>query len=96
MLDGGPGFGERLDRFEQGRLRPGREVLVTAHHLDGAEGSTVDTAHVIVRSNSMTGEALYVAMSRGRHSNIVYIATDDAGAALPRRPSNGPGPSACA
>ena len=46
---------------------------ITTHR---AEGSTVDTAHVIVRSSSMTREALYVAMTRGRHSNIAYVATD--------------------
>ncbi len=48
---------------------------ITTHR---AEGSTVDNAHAIVRSRSMTREALYVAMTRGRHSNIAYVATDRA------------------
>jgi conjugative relaxase-like TrwC/TraI family protein len=48
---------------------------ITTHR---AEGATVDTSHVIVRSTSMTREALYVAMTRGRHSNVAYVATDQA------------------
>ncbi|MBO1804497.1 relaxase domain-containing protein [Leucobacter ruminantium] len=46
---------------------------LTAHR---AQGSTVDTAHAIVHSNQMTREALYVAMTRGRDENRMYIATD--------------------
>ncbi|NEE03842.1 MobF family relaxase [Phytoactinopolyspora halotolerans] len=46
---------------------------VTAHR---AQGATVDTAHAIVTSASMTREALYVAMTRGRERNTVYVATD--------------------
>ncbi len=48
---------------------------VTVHR---AQGSTVDTAHAIVHSSSMTRESFYVAMTRGRSSNIAYIATDQA------------------
>lgn len=48
---------------------------ITAHR---AQGATVDTAHLLVRSASMTREAFYVAMTRGRHSNIAYVATDEA------------------
>jgi conjugative relaxase-like TrwC/TraI family protein len=40
-----------------------------------AQGATVDTAHAIVTS-SMTREALYVAMTRGRHTNTAYTCTD--------------------
>lgn len=47
---------------------------VTAHR---AQGSTVDTAHAIVHSPEMTRESLYVAMTRGRESNRVYVATDE-------------------
>ncbi|MGO1790668.1 MAG: MobF family relaxase [Micrococcaceae bacterium] len=47
---------------------------ITAHR---AQGSTVDTAHAIVHSPGMTRESLYVAMTRGRESNRVYIATDE-------------------
>jgi conjugative relaxase-like TrwC/TraI family protein len=45
---------------------------VTAHR---AQGITVDTAHVVVTS-STTRENLYVSMTRGRESNIAYVALD--------------------
>ena len=45
---------------------------VTAHR---AQGITVDTAHVVA-SETTTRENLYVAMTRGRESNIAYIALD--------------------
>jgi hypothetical protein len=45
---------------------------VTAHR---AQGITVDTSHVIV-TPSTTRENLYVSMSRGRESNIAYVALD--------------------
>ncbi|MGH2909081.1 MAG: MobF family relaxase, partial [Solirubrobacteraceae bacterium] len=45
---------------------------VTAHR---AQGITVDTAHVVVTS-STTRENLYVSMTRGRDSNIAYVALD--------------------
>jgi hypothetical protein len=48
---------------------------VTAYR---AQGSTVDTAHAVVHSSQMTRETFYVAMTRGRHSNTCYVATDQA------------------
>ena len=48
---------------------------ITAHR---AQGATVDTAHLVVHSSSMTREAFYVAMTRGRRANIAYVATDEA------------------
>ena len=45
---------------------------VTAHR---AQGITVDTAHVVV-SRGTTRENLYVSMTRGRESNIAYVALD--------------------
>jgi hypothetical protein len=48
---------------------------ITAHR---AQGATVDTAHLVVHSSSMTREAFYVAMTRGRLSNVAYVATDEA------------------
>lgn len=48
---------------------------VTAHR---AQGATVDTAHAIAHSSSMTRENFYVAMTRGRASNTAYVATDEA------------------
>jgi len=45
---------------------------ITAHR---AQGITVDTAHIVVTA-STTRENLYVSMSRGRESNIAYVALD--------------------
>jgi conjugative relaxase-like TrwC/TraI family protein len=45
---------------------------ITAHR---AQGITVDTAHVVA-SASTTRENLYVSMTRGRDSNIAYVAVD--------------------
>jgi conjugative relaxase-like TrwC/TraI family protein len=45
---------------------------ITAHR---AQGITVDTSHVVV-TGSTTRENLYVAMTRGRDSNIAYVALD--------------------
>jgi conjugative relaxase-like TrwC/TraI family protein len=45
---------------------------VTAH---AAQGMTVDTTSVLV-TPTMTRENLYVALTRGRSSNIAYVATD--------------------
>lgn len=46
----------------------------TAHR---AQGATVDTAHAIA-TPTMTREVLYVAMTRGRELNDVYVCTDGA------------------
>jgi conjugative relaxase-like TrwC/TraI family protein len=46
---------------------------VTVHR---AQGSTVDSAHAVVLSGTTTREAFYVAMTRGRRSNIAYVAVD--------------------
>lgn len=48
---------------------------ITAHR---AQGATVDIAHLVVHSSSMTREAFYVAMTRGRLSNVADVATDEA------------------
>ena len=48
---------------------------ITAHR---AQGATVDTAHLLVHSSSMTREAFYVAMTRGRLANVAYVAIDEA------------------
>jgi conjugative relaxase-like TrwC/TraI family protein len=45
---------------------------VTAHR---AQGTTVDTAHVVV-SSATTRENLYVAMTRGSETNTAYVALD--------------------
>jgi hypothetical protein len=43
----------------------------TAHR---AQGSTVDTAHLLV-TDQLTRALLYVGMTRGRHANHAYVAT---------------------
>ncbi len=45
---------------------------ITAHR---AQGITVDTAHVVA-SGATTRENFYVSMTRGRDSNIAYVALD--------------------
>lgn len=45
---------------------------ITAHR---AQGPTVETTHTLVQP-TMTRETLYVAMTRGRHANTAYVATD--------------------
>lgn len=45
---------------------------VTAHR---AQGITTETSHVLVDAR-MSRETLYVAMTRGRQSNVAYVATD--------------------
>ena len=57
---------------------------VTAHR---AQGITTDTAHVLAVA-STTRENLYVAMTRGRQANLVYVATD-----LPDGSHDGPHPA---
>nr|WP_308221267.1 AAA family ATPase [Microbacterium aerolatum] len=69
-----------------GATRGGKVILPATYvteHVDlgyavtsyRAQGVTVDTAHVLADS-SMTRENLYVAMTRGRHSNQAYVAID--------------------
>jgi conjugative relaxase-like TrwC/TraI family protein len=41
-----------------------------------AQGSTVDTAHAILDPQTATLELLYVALTRGRTANHVYVPTD--------------------
>ena len=47
---------------------------ITGHR---AQGVTVDTAHAVVTATT-TRENFYVAMTRGRHGNHAYVATDTA------------------
>jgi conjugative relaxase-like TrwC/TraI family protein len=73
-----------VDRVGPGRR--GKAVLpaeYVAEHLDlgyavtahRAQGVTVDTSHVVVTPTT-TRENMYVSMSRGRESNIAYVALD--------------------
>ncbi|MBF4768630.1 relaxase domain-containing protein [Nocardioides agariphilus] len=72
---------DRLDPRRRGKTALPAEYVteyvdlgyaVTAHR---AQGITVDTSHVVV-TPSTTRENLYVSMSRGRESNIAYVALD--------------------
>lgn len=46
---------------------------VTSHR---AQGITVDTSHVRRNDAAMTRENLYVALTRGRQTNLAYVAID--------------------
>ena len=60
---------------------------ITAHR---AQGITVDTAHVVTTAPT-TRENFYVAMTRGRHGNHAYVATDTADTAhVAPHPSDNP------
>jgi conjugative relaxase-like TrwC/TraI family protein len=73
------------------RPNGGPEIMLpadyVAEHVDlgyattayRAQGATIDTAHAVVSASAMTREALYVAMTRGRHSNRAYVVTDAVG-----------------
>ncbi|WP_035778501.1 MobF family relaxase [Arthrobacter sp. 35/47] len=63
---------------------------VTAYQ---AQGVTVDTAHMLVESTT-TRENLYVAMTRGRHSNTAYVALDRADDHAHPHPGDNPDPTA--
>ncbi|WP_156411685.1 helicase C-terminal domain-containing protein [Nocardioides sp. Soil805] len=72
---------DRLDPRRRGKAVLPRDYVgehldlgyaVTAHR---AQGVTVDTSHVVVTPTT-TRENLYVSMTRGRESNIAYVALD--------------------
>jgi conjugative relaxase-like TrwC/TraI family protein len=79
-----PGDGSLILR----RYRGSSTVLLPAdyvsQHVDlgyattthRAQGMTVDSAHAVVTGPTISRETLYVAMTRGRHSNHLYVATD--------------------
>ena len=64
--------GEPSSRRSTSREHLDLGYAVTAHR---AQGITVDTSHVVV-TPSTTRENLYVSMTRGRDSNIAYVALD--------------------
>lgn len=49
---------------------------VTVHR---AQGATVETAHILIDPARTARESLYVGMTRGRESNVAYVATDTPG-----------------
>jgi len=50
-------------------------VLAYATTIAGAQGRTVDRGHVVVTPRTISA-ALYVGMTRGRHSNHAHVVTD--------------------
>ena len=48
--------------------------LAYAGNIDVAQGRTVDTAHLLV-TESLSRQALYVGMTRGRESNTAHVVT---------------------
>jgi conjugative relaxase-like TrwC/TraI family protein len=48
-----------------------------ASTIHGAQGATVDTTHTVLNGTE-TRQGLYVALSRGRHTNHLYLATPTA------------------
>ncbi|MFX0538380.1 MobF family relaxase [Ornithinimicrobium sp. Y1847] len=71
---------DRRARSGSGRLRlPAGYVaqhvqLGYASTIHGAQGATVDTTHTVL-TGTETRQGLYVALSRGRESNHLYLAT---------------------
>lgn len=62
------------------RTLPGEYVkqhveLAFASTVYGAQGQTVDSAHLVI-GDSTGAAAAYVAMTRGRHSNIAHLVAD--------------------
>ena len=98
----GPAAGEAPDRAvsasEPAVLLPAEYVTehvdpgyaTTAHR---AQGITVDTAHALT-TPAATRETLYVAMTRGRHANHLYLTTDTPHPDCHQRPRHGPSASA--
>ena len=79
-----PGDGSLLVRRYRGSSTVRLPADYVAEHVDlgyattahRAQGMTVDTAHVVVTGPTISRETLYAAMTRGRHSNHIYVATD--------------------
>ena len=73
-----------VERLGRHRARPGARIVLPAayvrEHLQlgyastihGAQGATVDTTHTVL-TGTEDRQSLYVAVSRGRHENHVYV-----------------------
>jgi len=74
---------QRLDGTWTGPFRIPRAYLAAsaelayAGNIHVAQGRTVDTAHLLV-TDSLSRQALYVGMTRGRESNTAYVVTGKA------------------
>jgi len=63
-----------------------------ASTVHGAQGATVDTTHTVV-TGAESRQGLYVALTRGRHENQLYLSDDEPvpdGFALERPPDHSP------
>ncbi|HEX5301698.1 MAG TPA: MobF family relaxase [Streptosporangiaceae bacterium] len=71
---------QRLDRTWTGTFRVPRAYLTAsaelayAGNVHVAQGRTVDTAHLLV-TDSLSRQALYVGMTRGRQANTAHVIT---------------------
>jgi hypothetical protein len=71
---------QRLDGTWTGTFRASRSYLAAsaelayAGNVHVAQGRTVDTAHLLV-TESLSRQALYVGMARGRQSNTAHVVT---------------------
>src|SRR4029077_11051237 len=71
---------QRLDATWTGTFRVPRAYLARhaelahAGNVHVAQGRTVDTAHLLV-TETLSRQALYVGMTRGRQSNTAYVVT---------------------
>ncbi|HEY0999268.1 MAG TPA: helicase C-terminal domain-containing protein, partial [Streptosporangiaceae bacterium] len=71
---------QRLDGTWTGTFRVPRSYLAAsaelayAGNVHVAQGRTVDTAHLLV-TDSLSRQALYVGMTRGRESNTAHVVT---------------------
>lgn len=71
---GGTTFGQAImlpANYVRGQIELG--YATTVHRVQGA---TVDTAHALLDPNMATRELAYVALTRGRDANHIYIPTD--------------------
>ena len=74
-----------IRRLGKNDLPRGTAVVLPAAYVTGsvelgyattvhrAQGSTVDTAHALIDPATASRESLYVALTRGRHSNHAYV-----------------------
>jgi conjugative relaxase-like TrwC/TraI family protein len=86
---------QRLDGTWTGPFRVPRSYLAHsaelayAGNVHVAQGRTVDTAHLLV-TDSLSAQALYVGMTRGRQANTAHVVTGPA-----TRPTSRPPPNQC-
>ena len=73
--------GHHARRLGEGLRLPAEYVghhvqLGYASTIHGAQGATVDTTHTVI-AGTESRQGLYVALSRGRHANHLYLSDDE-------------------